>query len=318
MTAVCARLLEPGEWAGRRTVFEQTNENDVCGEQKMQEVVMDAEKTISAMALEALKRIEAAVGKRAEEISGEQLLGAIPAPGGALALGDDDYPYALRTLADPPEVIAWTGDLTLLERELSVSIVGSRDATPERCAAAKALARNLAERGALIVSGLAAGIDRAAHEGALDARSGDRAGRTVAVLGTPLKSIWPPMNVELGARIAKEGLLLSEVAQLAALGAKDDERAIALKRRNRIVAALGLGSVVMAARKGSSTLIEARASLAIGHPVLIWHEAAGDDWAREWIAENPKNDEGGALIHVVASAADVEAALSPWRRVWWL
>ena len=65
MTAVCARLLEPGEWAGRRTVFEQTNENDVCGEQKMQKVVMDAEKTISAMALEALKRIEAAAGKRA-------------------------------------------------------------------------------------------------------------------------------------------------------------------------------------------------------------------------------------------------------------
>ena len=279
---------------------------------------------VSEAALAALVRLEEARGAEvasaeSRRLLEEQLIEAIPLPGGALALEDDDCPWQLRALAEPPAVIAWTGDLSLLDRQSRVAIVGSRDATPERRSAAKSLATSLAERGTLIVSGLAAGIDRAAHEGALAARSASgEVGRTVGVLGTPLKKIYPDENLALGEVIAREGLLLSEVPQLAALSDDEETRAFALRRRNRIVAALALGTVVMAARPGSSTLIEARASLEIGHPVLIWHEAAQDDWAKAWREADPRDKSGERLIRVVSCAADVDEALSPWRRVWWL
>ena len=156
---------------------------------------------VSEAALAALVRLEEARSEKAASTESrrlleEQLIDAIPLPGGALALEDDEYPWQLRALAEPPAVIAWTGDLSLLERHSRVAIVGSRDATPERRSAAKALATSLAERGTLIVSGLAAGIDRVAHEGALAARSASgEVGRTVGVLGTPLKKIYPDENL---------------------------------------------------------------------------------------------------------------------------
>ena len=263
----------------------------------------------SASAVEALIRLERARGGNA---SASAVLAAIPVPGGALAIDDDDYPWQLRELADPPAVIAWTGDLAILERQSRVAIVGSRDATPERRAAAKALAAALASRGSVIVSGLAAGIDRAAHEGALAAQTASgEPGRTAAVLGTPLSRIYPPENAALGLAIAQSGLILSETAQIAALADDAETRAASLRRRNRIVAALALGTVVMAARPGSSTLIEARASLEIGRPVLIWHEAAGDDWAKAWREADPRDKAGAPLIRVVSSADEVDEALSP-------
>lgn len=270
----------------------------------------------SASAVEALIRLERARGGNA---SASAVLAVIPVPGGALAIDDDDYPWQLRALADPPAVVAWTGDLAILERQSRVAIVGSRDASPERRAAAKALAKDLAARGTVIVSGLAAGTDRAAHEGALAAQTASgEPGRTAAVLGTPLSRIYPPENAALGAAIAQSGLILSETAQIAALADDAETRAASLRRRNRIVAALALGTVVMAARPGSSTLIEARASLEIGRPVLIWHEAAEDDWAKAWREADPRDKAGAQLIRVVSTAAEVDEALSPWRRVWWL
>lgn len=227
-----------------------------------------------------------------------------------------DYPSAFALLKDAPEVVVCEGDPTLLECEAIVSIVGSRNATEVRTASAFEAARALAQRGFTVVSGLAAGIDRAAHEGALAARrpSGAR-GRTAAVLGTPLAAPWPEENVELARRIARDGVLLSEAPQVSGLNFTPEARTQSLHARNRLVAALGRGTLVMAVESGSSTLIEARAALALGKPVFIWHEAVGDSGARELLAEYCESPE---CVRVVGSADEVAELLSPWQEVWWL
>lgn len=249
------------------------------------------------------------------------LLRALPKGAKLAHASEEAYPSAFHALEDPPEAVAWMGDMGLAERQSLIAIVGSRDAAPERRAAAAALASELAARGTVIVSGMAAGIDRAAHCGALSAAlRGDKkaCGRTIAVLGTPLDVPYPSENQDIWEKIRCTGLLLSEAPQLAGRRFSPEERAASLRRRNRLVAALGLGSLVMAARPGSSTLIEARRSLSLGHPVLIWHEAADEDWAKALLAENLRDSEGSPLTMVVSSAAEADEALSPWRRVWWL
>ena len=100
----------------------------------------------------------------------------------------------------------------------------------------------------------------------------------------------------------------------------DEERAESLRARNRAIAALGLGSLVMAGKEGSSTLREVAFSLELGHPVLLWHSIVeeGEPWAIR-LLENPLLDsQGRPLVQTVSSAADVEEALSPWSTVWWL
>ncbi|MDO5530986.1 DNA-processing protein DprA [Sutterella sp.] len=248
-----------------------------------------------------------------------ELSATFPEGARVLKCTDEDYPGALLELADPPEVLCALGDLAIAERQLRVSIVGSRDASPERREAAHDVAADLAARGAVIVSGMAAGIDRAAHEGALSAWTPERRpGRTIAVLGTPLSFPWPPENAQLYSEITASGLALSECPQAEGRRFDPEERSRSLKRRNRLVAALGVGTLVMAARPGSSTLIEARAALALGRPVLIWHEAAGEEWARSLIAENLRDGQGRELVGVFDSARSAEQILSPWARVWWL
>lgn len=273
-------------------------------------------------AFRALLALERAAAPGESEAALERaLLRALP-PGAKLAhRSEDAYPSALRLLPDAPEAVAWLGDIALAERQSLVSIVGSRDASPERRAAAEVLARALAARGTVIVSGMAAGIDRAAHCGALSAALANEpgaCGRTIAVLGTPLDVPYPPENRDIWEKIRSTGLVLSEAPQLAGKRFSPEARAASLRRRNRLVAAIGLGSVVMAARPGSSTLVEAGHSLALGHPVLIWHEAAGDDWAKALLEKDLRDREGNRLALVVASAEEVDEALSPWRQVWWL
>lgn len=179
----------------------------------------------------------------------------------------------------------------------------------------------LAARGAVVVSGLAAGIDTAAHEGALEARSpSGTVGRTIAVMGTPLSQPWPPANARLARRIAEYGLLISLAPQVNGLSFTDEERAESLRARNRAIAALGLGSLVMAGKEGSSTLREVAFSLELGHPVLLWHSIVeeGEPWAIRLLENPPLDSQGRPLVQTVSSAADVEEALSPWSTVWWL
>ena len=169
-----------------------------------------------------------------------------------VAASDPSYPPELAALEEHPAVLVHEGDLSLTERQLRVSIVGSRDASDSARADARRVARELAARGAVVVSGLAAGIDTAAHEGALEARSpSGTVGRTIAVMGTPLSQPWPPANARLARRIAEYGLLISLAPQVNGLSFTDEERAESLRARNRAIAALGLGSLVMAGKEGS-------------------------------------------------------------------
>ena len=238
-----------------------------------------------------------------------------------VAASDPSYPPELAALEEHPAVLVHEGDLSLTERQLRVSIVGSRDASDSARADARRVARELAARGAVVVSGLAAGIDTAAHEGALEARSpSGTVGRTIAVMGTPLSQPWPPANARLARRIAEYGLLISLAPQVNGLSFTDEERAESLRARNRAIAALGLGSLVMAGKEGSSTLREVAFSLELGHPVLLWHSIVeeGEPWAIRLLENPPLDSQGRPLVQTVSSAADVEEALSPWSTVWWL
>ena len=238
-----------------------------------------------------------------------------------VAASDLSYPPELAALEEHPAVLVHEGDLSLTERQLRVSIVGSRDASDSARADARRVARELAARGAVVVSGLAAGIDTAPHEGALEARSpSGTVGRTIAVMGTPLSQPWPPANARLARRIAEYGLLISLAPQVSGLSFTDEERAESLRARNRAIAALGLGSLVMAGKEGSSTLREVAFSLELGHPVLLWHSIveAGEPWAIRLLEDPPLDSQERALVQMVSSAADVEEALSPWSTVWWL
>lgn len=268
-------------------------------------------------ALYALER-EAGSGLGVAELRKELSL-TFPQGARVLTRGSEDYPQALDALADPPKVLCALGDLTLLDRQLLVSIVGSRNAAADRCEAASFIASDLAARGAVIVSGLAAGIDRAAHEGALAAWTNEsRRGRTAAVLGTPLSFPWPPENAKLYEEIVSTGLALSEVPQAEGRRFDPNERMRSLRRRNRIVAALGTGTLVMAAASGSSTLIEVDYALGLGRPVILWYECANEPWAKELLARDLRDGDGRALVAVARDAVEAEEILSPWSRVWWL
>lgn len=268
-------------------------------------------------ALYALER-EAGSGLGVAELRKELSL-TFPQGARVLTRGSEGYPQALDALADPPKVLCALGDLTLLDRQLLVSIVGSRNAAAERCEAASFIASDLAARGAVIVSGLAAGIDRAAHEGALAAWTNEsRRGRTAAVLGTPLSFPWPPENAKLYEEIVSTGLALSEVPQAEGRRFDPNERMRSLRRRNRIVAALGTGTLVMAAASGSSTLIEVDYALGLGRPVILWYECANEPWAKELLARDLRDGDGRALVAVARDAVEAEEILSPWSRVWWL
>ena len=258
---------------------------------------------LSPETFKALLALESAFGQveSVSELKAE-LSATFPDGARALRLGSEDYPSVLEDLADPPKVLCARGDLSLAERQLRVSIVGSRDASSDRCEAAELVAADLA-----------------AHRGALCAWTPEkRAGRTIAVLGTPLSFPWPPENARLADEIAESGLILSECPQAEGRRFDPEARARSLKRRNRLVAALGTGTLVMAARPGSSTLIEVQAALAIGRPVILWQACTQESWAEALLQNAPKDAEGRSLVAAAGSAREVEALLSPWARVWWL
>jgi DNA processing protein len=168
-----------------------------------------------------------------------------------------DYPAWLRRTYDPPPVLFVRGKLVAGEGELAVALVGSRVATPSGLAFARALASDLAEAGVVVVSGLARGIDTAAHAGALDAR-----GRTVAVLGAGLDRLYPEENAALARGIETDGAIVSEFP----LGTRPWKGNF--PRRNRVIAGWGRAVVVVEAGAKSGALITARAALEEGREVM--------------------------------------------------
>jgi DNA processing protein len=161
-----------------------------------------------------------------------------------IACCESDFPYALRMTDAPPPLIWIVGDAGLLGRK-AVAIVGARAASGAGRRFARALASALGEGGYVIVSGMARGIDAAAHEGSLDRGS-------VAVLAGGLDDVYPPENAELHSALASRGCLVSERPPGHAARAAD------FPRRNRIISGLSLGVVVVEAELRSGSLITAR------------------------------------------------------------
>jgi DNA processing protein len=174
----------------------------------------------------------------------------------ALAVGDPNYPEALLQTADPPLMLYLRGSVDWLSKR-SVAVVGSRHPTAQGLENARAFAGALAEQGLVVVSGLALGVDGAAHEGALA-----QGGATVAVVGTGLDSVYPPRHRALADRIAAQGALVSEFPPgMPALPGN-------FPQRNRIIAGLSLGTLVVEAALPSGSLITARMASEAGREVF--------------------------------------------------
>lgn len=171
-----------------------------------------------------------------------------------LFLGDPDYPQLLAELETAPPVMMVRGDLTLAHRPC-VAMVGARNASAAACRFARQLARELAEAGVTIVSGLARGIDTAVHQGSIG-------GGTVGVIASGIDIAFPPENRDLQERVAVEGLLLAEQPP----GAEPLARHF--PSRNRIIAGLAQGTVVVEAAPRSGSLITARIAAEAGREVM--------------------------------------------------
>jgi DNA processing protein len=173
-----------------------------------------------------------------------------------LTLADPDYPPGLLALTDPPLLLYAQGRREWLAHP-ALAIVGSRHATQQGAENAAAFAAHLAGAGWCVVSGMARGIDGAAHRGALDA-----GGATIAVLGTGIDLVYPRVHRELAGRLAAEGLLLSEYPLGTEAAAEN------FPRRNRLIAALARGVLVVEAALRSGSLITARLAGELGREVF--------------------------------------------------
>lgn len=201
-------------------------------------------------------------------------------------LGDPLYPQALLNLDDPPLVLYLLGNASYKQNRppaltnkgqkaifsiandqtidtlSSLAIVGSRNPTPQGAANARQFAKAFAQAGLTVVSGLALGIDGAAHQGALDGASDSHAAVTVAVVGTGLDRVYPKAHHDLAHRIAQHGLLISEYP----LGTPP--LTANFPKRNRLIAGLAQGTLVVEAALKSGSLITARLTSEQGHDVF--------------------------------------------------
>ena len=243
----------------------------------------------------ALAQVRREGGRRVPERSAvEAELAAVADLGATLLLrGRAGYPLLLEAVPDAPPALIVRGDAGLLARP-AVGIVGARNASLNGCALARQLARELAAAGLVVVSGLARGIDTAAHEGALAV-----GGATVAVIATGADLAYPPENAELMERIATQGAVVSERP----LGA--EARARDFPRRNRVIAGLTLGTLVVEAATGSGSLITARLAADQGREVLAIPGSPLDPRHR---GTNQLLRDGA---HLVETAADVLEVLGP-------
>ncbi|MBB4152652.1 DNA processing protein [Sphingomonas jinjuensis] len=204
--------------------------------------------------------------------------------------GDADYPPLLAELADAAAAVTVRGDLVLARRPC-VAMVGARNASAAACRFARGLAHELAREGAVVVSGLARGIDTAAHVGAMPA--------TIGVIASGIDVVFPPENAELQERVASEGLLIAEQPP------GTEPRARHFPYRNRIIAGLSLGTVVVEAAPRSGSLITARLANEAGREVMAVPGSPLDPRAQGC---NLLIREGATLVQ---NAADVMELIRP-------
>jgi DNA processing protein len=210
-----------------------------------------------------------------------------------VAQGEPDYPRRLAEIADPPPLLIVRGQVELLEQP-AVAVVGARNASGNGRMLAHGLASELAAAGLLVISGLARGIDTAAHEGALAAGA-----PTIAVIASGVDVAYPADNALLMERIGATGAIVSERP----LGAVPQARHF--PRRNRLISGLSLGVVVVEAAPQSGSLITARLAAEQGREVMAVPGSPLDPRHR---GTNQLLRDGATLVE---SAADVLAALGP-------
>ena len=247
-------------------------------------------------ALEALPALAARGGGRAPVIADsakvEREIAAVDRHGAHyLFRGDPDYPPLLAELESAPPALTFRGDLTLTRRPC-VAMVGARNASAAACRFARGLAQDLSMQGVTVVSGLARGIDTQAHIGALD-------GGTVGVIASGIDIAFPPENAELQEAVATRGLLIAEQPP------GSEPRARHFPYRNRIIAGLSLGTVVVEAAPKSGSLITARLANEAGREVMAVPGSPLDPRAQGC---NLLIRDGATLIQ---NAADVLEMLRP-------
>ncbi len=202
-----------------------------------------------------------------------------------LTVLDEDYPQNLRTIHNRPPLLFVRGSLAA-EDERSIAVIGSRQVSPHGLGQATAMAEDLSALGFTIVSGLAQGVDTAAHRAALDSGR-----RTVAVIATGIRRAYPAANAELQKRIAEEGAVVSRFWPDA------PPRRQSFPMRNIVMSGIALATVVIEALHTSGARMQAQIALEHGRPVFLMRSLLVHEWARAY-AERP-----GA--HVIASAAEV-------------
>ncbi|MDM0030488.1 DNA-processing protein DprA [Variovorax saccharolyticus] len=189
---------------------------------------------------------------------------------GFVVHGTMDYPDSLRDAKNPVQCLYYRGELDLLSAPYRVAVVGSRDASEDGLKRARKLARRLVEDGVVVVSGLAKGIDTAAHTAAIDA-----GGKTIGVIGTPISEAYPKENAELQERIAREYLLVSQVPVIRYAQQTPYWNKLFFPERNATMSALTQATVIVEAGETSGSLTQARAAIDQGRKLFILDNCFG-------------------------------------------
>jgi DNA processing protein len=261
----------------------------LAGRGTLADVLADPEPHADLLGDEARQRIRNGEARRRAE---EESRRAAALGVRIVSAADPDYPALLGRIFDPPAVLYLRGHLEPDEGDSSVAIVGARAASPAGRALARAMARELARAGATVVSGLARGIDTAAHLGALEA-----GGRTVAVLGCGIDRVYPPENAALARQIEEQGAIVSEFP----LGTPPLPGHF--PRRNRVIAGWSRGVVVVEAARRSGALNTARTAADEGREVMA---VPGHPSQEAFGGTNQLLRDGAALVR---DAHDVAAEL---------
>ncbi|MDP9415871.1 MAG: DNA-processing protein DprA [Pseudomonadota bacterium] len=248
-------------------------------------------------ALDAIPELAARGGGRAPKLASaeavEREMGRVAELGARyIFIGQGLYPPLLAAIESAPPALVVKGDLTLLDKQV-VAIVGARNASAAACRFARTLAQQLGAEGAVVVSGLARGIDTAAHDGALETG-------TIAVIAGGIDVIYPPENESRQREIGERGLLMAEQPPGV------EPRARHFPFRNRIIAGLAQGTIVVEAAPNSGSLITARCATEAGREVMAVPGSPLDPRARGC---NELIREGATLIQ---NAADVFEAIRPF------
>lgn len=220
--------------------------------------------------------VEAALHQAQHEIEAWEREGIHVIP-----LGDERYPHRLKDVFDRPALLFARG--TVAADDLGVAVVGSRNVSPTGRETASKLALGLVERDLTVVSGLAAGVDTAAHRAAI--RAG---GRTVAFIGTGIRKHFPPQNLDLHRQVAAHGAVFSQ------FWPEQTHDKTTFPQRNGTMSGYSLATIIVEAGERSGTRIQARKAVEHGRPVVLMRAVAdGTSWGREMAA---KPD-----VHVVSS-----------------